>query len=290
MPFLPVASANRNRSSLPRRRNRPLAALSFLVIALAPFLAAAETLTIGGTGSGLGALRILAEEFAKGAPGVSVVLLPNKGSSGGIKALAAGAIDAAVISRPLTEQERTLSHVALEYGKTPFVLASRNPPAQGFKTLADIADLYGNERPVWPDGSAVRLIMRPRNDIDTTLLESFSPAVRQAVQTAMARPGLLVRATDQEAADAIENTPGAIGPTTLALILSEQRKLGPWSINGVMPSTKTLADGSYPFSKSMTLVRKPDGKQAVVQLFEFIESPKGRQLLANLGHLPPPGK
>ena len=57
-----------------------------------------------------------------------------------------------------------------------------------------------------------------------------------------------------------------------------------------MPSTKTLADGSYPYSKSMTLVRKPDGKQAVVRLFEFIESPKGRQMLANLGHLPPPGK
>ena len=132
--------------------------------------------------------------------------------------------------------------------------------------------------------------MRPRNDIDTTLLESFSPAVRQAVQTAMARPGILIRATDQEAADAIENTPGAIGPTTLALILSEQRKLGIWSINGVMPSTKTLADGSYPFSKSMTLVRKPDGKQAVVRLFDFIDSPKGRQMLANLGHLAPPGK
>lgn len=290
MQVISVALTGLSQSSPPSRRMRPLAALGCVVLALAPLFASAETLTIGGTGSGLGTLKIVAEEFAKGAPGVSVVVLPNMGSSGGIKALAAGAVDAAVISRPFTDQERALGLVALEYGRTPFVLVSRNPPALGFKSLADIAELYSSERPVWPDGSAVRLIMRPRNDIDSTLLESFSPAVRQAVQSAMARPGILIRATDQEAADAIENTPGAIGTSTLALMLSEQRKLGAWSINGVIPSTKTLAEGSYPYSKSMTLVRKPGGKPVVVRFFEFIESAKGRQLLANLGHLPPPGK
>lgn len=269
------------------RRNWPLAGLCLLLLALAPPLAAAETLTIGGTGSGLGTMRLLAAEFAKDTPGVSVAVLPNMGSSGGMKALAVGAVDAAVISRPVADEERALGYVALVYGKTPFVLASRNPPAQGFKTMAEIAAIYSTERPVWPDGSALRLIMRPRNDIDTTLLESFSPAVRQAVESAMARPGILIRATDQEAADAIENTPGAIGTTTLALILSEQRKLAAWPINGVLPSTQTLADGSYLFSKTMILVRKPSAKATVLRFFEFLESPKGRQLLSSLGHLPP---
>jgi ABC-type phosphate transport system substrate-binding protein len=65
---------------------------------------AANVLRLGGTGAGLANIQNLAEAFAKTHPGVVAKVLPSLGSSGGIKALLAGAIDASVsVRRP---QER----------------------------------------------------------------------------------------------------------------------------------------------------------------------------------------
>ena len=247
--------------------------------------AAAETITVGGTGAAMGTMQALAAEFAKAQPAHSVVVVPHLGSSGGIKALAAGAIDMAAIARPLRLDESAQGLVSVAYGKTPLVLATNTKAAGTFASVAELADIYAGRRAAWAEGSPIRLVMRPQTDSDTQLLEAFSPEVKRAVATALARPGMIVAATDQEAADFIERTPGAIGTTTLALVRTEKRNVLILPLGGVAPSTRTVADGSYPYVKEMLLARRKSPEAAAVtRFFEFVASPQGRRILAETGH------
>lgn len=245
----------------------------------------AETISIGGTGAGIGTARVLAAEFAKAVPGISVVVVPNLGGSGGVKALAAGALDVSILTRPVSPEEAAQGLVAAEYGKTPFVFATAKKNPGGFKNFDEIAEVYTGRRTTWGDGEPMRLVMRPKNDSDTVLLESVSPVMKHAIQVSLARPGMVLAVTDQESADAIEKIPGAIGSLTLALIQTEKRPLQVIAINGIVPSPKAVADGTYPYYKTMYLLRKTGGKEAAVRFFEFVASPQGQRILANSGHL-----
>jgi len=263
---------------------RRILAGATLLLAVAGAGAGAETITVGGTGAALGPMRALAAQFAKLPPGHSVVVGPDLGSSGGLKALAAGAIDMAVIARPLTPQESAQGLVAVEYGKNPFVIATSMKGAGTFRTFNELADIYAGRRTTWEGGEPVRLVLRHRTDTDTALLESFSPELKLAMHVALARPGMIVASTAQEAAEKIEKTPGAIGASSLALIRTEKRQVRLLPINGVAPSARAVADGSYPFFKVMYLARKGAGTPAVALFFDFVASPRGRQILSDAGH------
>jgi len=95
---------------------------------------------------------------------------------------------------------------------------------------------------------------------------------------------MIIATNDQDAADAIERTPGALGTASLALIYSEKRNLNVLPLNGVAPTPKTAAAGSYPYSKAMYLVRKTGGKESVARFFEFMSSTQARQVLIDSGH------
>ncbi len=66
-----------------------LCSILFLCSGLA---AAAEQIKIGGSGAALGTVRLLAQEFGAQNPDIGITIVPNLGSSGGVKAVTAGAI------------------------------------------------------------------------------------------------------------------------------------------------------------------------------------------------------
>lgn len=268
---------------LPSARRTP-AFTAALLLCLAHGACAADTIRLGGTGAGLGTMQALSAGFARAAPAHTIVIVPNLGTGGGLKALAAGAIDVAVIARPLKPDEHAQGLTAVEYGKTPFVLATSKAGAGKLGSRAELADMLSGRTTAWPGGAPVRPVMRPRQDSDTAILETFSPAVKQAVSLALARPGMIIASTDQDAADTIEKTPGAIGSTTLALVRTEKRQLDIQTINGVVPSPATLANGSYPYGKTMYLARNGAGSAAINSFLDFVASPPGRQIVADSGH------
>ena len=77
----------------------------------------------------------------------------------------------------------------------------------------------------------------------------------QAVQSALTRPGNIIETAHQDAAAAMDNISGALGPTRLAALVSQKRRSRILPFNGVVPSVKALADGSYAFVYTMALVR-----------------------------------
>ena len=95
---------------------------------------------------------------------------------------------------------------------------------------------------------------------------------------------VVIATTDQDSADALEKTPGAVGISTLALILSERRPLKALVLNGVTPSPKAIADGAYPYYKTMFMVVGSKTSQLARDFIDFVRSPEGRNILTQNGH------
>ena len=68
-------------------------------------------------------MRLPGEKFTAGNPDIRVEIVSNLGGSGGIRAIAGGALGLAATSRPMKEGERKLGAVEMEYAGTPFVFA-----------------------------------------------------------------------------------------------------------------------------------------------------------------------
>lgn len=251
--------------------------------------AAAESVVrLGGAGSGLGAMKVLAAAFEKSHPGVKVQLFPSLGSSGGIKALLSGALDLAISGRPLKEEEQKGGATAREYARTPFLFAANNSVRKTDLTAGELEQIYLGRQLRWPDGSQIRLVLRPEGDTNTRIVKGISPALGAAVKGAAARPGMIYAVTDQECTRAIAKIPGALGPATLTEIMTEVVGLRLLSFNGVRPTLKTLADGRYPLSKPHYLVTAPNSPLAALEFARFVASAPGRALLAKTGNLVPP--
>jgi phosphate transport system substrate-binding protein len=264
-------------------RNAAVCALLFLP-ALFAVPAAADMVRIGGTGAALGTMKVLAAAAQRKHPDSQFEILPSLGTGGGLKAVARGSIDLAVVARELNKEERADGLTAFEYGKTPFVLATSKPVVAGL-TLEQVADIYAGRTVQWVDGTPIRLILRPRLDTDSKALAAFSPQVKEGLAKALAREGLIVATTDQDAANQIERLPGALGPSTLALILSEKRSLVALPIEGVAPSVQAIATGRYAHSRSLYIVVKGSPSPATARFLDFVRSSEGRRILTDTGHL-----
>ncbi len=270
-----------------RKTRRILYALCITVIASAPFLShAQDVIRIGGTGSALGTMKVLAGAFEKSYPTAKVSVMPSLGSSGAIKAVAQGAIEIGISGRALKEEEMNRGLSAAEYARTPFVPVVHAGVALSAITAGEIVRIYTGEMKMWPNGERIRLVLRPASDVDTSLLKDISPEMGRAVDAALSRTGMLTGINDQQNAELLEHTPGAFGFSTLAQVSTENPELKMLTWNGVRPSVQALAKGSYPFSKRLFFVTKGPLSPATRTFIDFVLSSEGRKLLEQTGNMP----
>lgn len=269
------------------RLGRLLAASAMAAFLLpAPGVGAQEVLRVGGTGSALGTMRRLSGAFESKNPGHRLAVLPSVGSTGAISAVANGALDVGLSARPIEPEERALGLTALPYARTPLLFAAG--PRAGVReiTTGELVRIYRGELKTWPNGERVRLVMRPRTDVDSALLRAISPEMAAAVDVAFTREGLLVAITNQECDEILARTPGAIGPSSLAEITIDEPSLVPLTLNGVAPTLPNLASGAYPLAKTLFAVSRASPSPPVRQFLEFLASPEARQILEQTGNLP----
>lgn len=232
---------------------------------------------IGGTGVGLGpTARVLAGR-------ADVQVVPSLGTGGGLKAVLAGAIDIALAARPLTDAERARGLQARDWFRTPVIWASHPVvPVSGLK-LDELLALYAGRSTRWSNGDPVRLVLRPENDSDTALMRAIGPSATEALRLAHARPGVLVASTDSEAVDAIGRLHGAVGITSLGMVLTETPSLKVLEIDGVRPTLQALGAGRWTLSKAVQLVTLGAPAPPVKAVMDALLSPDAGQILAALG-------
>lgn len=261
--------------------------LGAILVALAACTASAQEIRIGGTGAALGSIKLLVDAYARESPGFQARVVTGLGGSGSVKAMVAGAIELAIASRPMNAEERALGIVEIEYARTPFVFAVSADSKLSSITSGQLVEIYGGTMAKWPDGTPVRVVLRPPSDIDTHILKSMSREMAEAVLAAEKRRGIAMSTTDQDAADDIARIQGAIGPSNLALLTSEKRPLKVLRLDGREPTVANIASGAYPYYKRMFFVTKPKPPEQVQRFIAFVQSPGGRKVLAQTGHWVP---
>lgn len=262
-----------------------LAVMFFSCAGAAAGPASERAVRIGGTGAALGLMTRLAAAYTAQAPGAAIEVLPSLGSSGGIRALGEGVIEIAVSARALRQEEAASGLRAVPLSRTPFVLVTSHPEPPGIAG-SDLASLYAEPAAAWPDGTPLRIILRPASDSDSMLLERHFSGMRAALAKARQRVELPVAQTDQENVTLARELEGSLTTATLTQVITEDLPLAPLSIDGAAPSLENLQSGRYPYYKDLILVRRAESRAAVDGFLAFIESPRGRRVLRDAGNLP----
>ena len=257
---------------------------SAAAIAMFSFQATAEEIRIGGTGNALGTMHLLVEAFAKLHPEIKPVVLSSIGTSGAIKAVGKGAIEIGLSSRPLTEEEIRTGLTSTEYARSATVFAVQVQNNVTSITSDQIAAIYSGKLSTWPDGTAIRPVLRQPGDDNTRQIRGLSAMIDKSLSIAEKKPGQIFAATDQEAADRMESIPGSLGVTTVSLIRSEKRKLRALALDGVEPSQENTNSSRYTLVKQFNFVLPREPGFAVQEFVKFVRSPQGRKVLEQTGH------
>ncbi len=265
-----------------RRRTLLLATLTAPAVTRAR---AERPVRVSGSSLSSSVMRRLGAAFLA-AGGTSVLVLPSVGSDGAVRALAAGALDLAVLSRPTAARDAASGVRSVPFATTAlaFVMRDAEPPRD--LTPDDIAEILWGRRTAWPDGSPLRLVRRQPSDGDWDLLATLSPALAAAVAAGRVRPGVPTYVSDGDLADAIERLPGGLGPMTLGQVAAESRPLRPVTLAGVVPDLPALRRGAWPLVKELHIAHGPAPGDAARDFLTFLGGGEAAALLAGLDHLP----
>ncbi|MGS0682139.1 PstS family phosphate ABC transporter substrate-binding protein [Shewanella sp. 125m-7] len=261
--------------------------LQLIAVLTLPFISSAtlaKEIIIGGTGNGLGTMKKLSAAYSAQHPDIKITVLPSIGSSGGIKAVKAGAIHLGIAGRPLKAAEQSPILHSAEFTRSPAVLAT-SPATQATDiTQQQLAGIYSDKIQTWPDGSNIRPLVRSPYDASTRLLSSLTPEMTQAMASAQKNMKFPFGNNDQHTATTLESQPGAIGLLSLSLILSEHRELKLLSLDGIAATPENLASAKYPMYYSFYLVSQTAPEPHVADFIEFVSSEAGHSILSQFGH------
>jgi phosphate transport system substrate-binding protein len=260
-----------------------LAALFFSLV-LPPKVASADVgvVRVGGTGMALAAMRQLGDSLTAFDPSLRVEVLPSLGTPGGLRALDERAIDVAVVGRPLKAEEKAKGAAEAACMNTALVFASSHPAPSGLNQ-ADLPGVYANASPTWPDGQALKVLLRARAGSENGYLAAAMPGMAAALESAYARPGVPVATTDQDNAELALQTAGSFAIMTLLQVRSERLDLRVLALDGVAPSTDALANKTYPMPVRICVVLPADPAPEATKFVAHLRSDTGRALLERLG-------
>lgn len=256
------------------------------VISLGSVAVHAETLRIGGTGSGYALIKKISAAFTRDRDGIAIVVLKSLGSGGGIRALLAGALDIAVSSYPPKPEGRGSGATARAFAKTPLVFVTSRLDREVTLTRTQIVSIFGLKTVAWPDDSRVRVVLRPPSETDIRILVAAFDGMKEAMARAWARGGIPVAMTDRENLDIAEKLPNSLAVTSLGTGFRENRKLRLVRFEGMMPSVDALRQGRYPLSKTLYIVTRPDASPTVRDFVRFLAKPEVRAILLRGGAIP----
>ena len=246
--------------------------------------ASAETLRLAGTGGIIEAMRQVAPKF-KAATGIELEVIVGLGTSGAMRAIADGKIDVVAAGLPLNAEQAKESLVSHPFARTPLVFVTSHPKPNGFKA-SDIAEIFAAQNPKWEDGTPLKIILRTKVDADTAIVERSMPGMADAIRRARQRPDVPVAATDQDNVNLAQRLGGSFSLAGYGQIVAEICDLRVVSIDGIVPSLKTLEDGTYRYEKKFYLVFARDHNASAEKFLRFLRSEEGRKALLAAGNLP----
>jgi phosphate transport system substrate-binding protein len=222
-------------------------------------------------------MRALGQAFATSRE-IEFEVVPSLGSTGALRAVEAGVLDIAVSGRRLSSVELSKGLTERAAIRSAWGLATSHRSPNGLKAAA-ITTLYGEPDARWDDGTAIRVILRPKGDSETLSLTAAFPGMDAVLERLRARRDIPMAATDQDNADLAERTPGSLVSVTSTQLVTERRNLRMVPIDGVAPTFENFASGRYALGKTLYLVLRAEPSPTSLRFVEFVRSEQGQRIL-----------
>ncbi|HNX38454.1 MAG TPA: phosphate ABC transporter substrate-binding protein [Candidatus Cloacimonadota bacterium] len=256
-----------------------------LVISLIsiPLLAKGRQLTCSGSTTVLPIAQATAEAFMDLHPEVNISVRGG-GSGVGIAALQNGTVQIANSSRPMKAKEITQAR-SKGINPTPYAIAldgiaivvnDKNPVKN--LTIAQIKDIYTGKIKDWSQVGGARLpIVVVSRDVASGTFEVFN---EKALSGSKVISSAQLLASNNAVASTVGNTPGAIGYIGLGYLTKDVKLV---SVNGTMPSEKTVKDNTYKLSRKLYMYTNGKAAGDVNRYISFIQSAAGQKIVKDQG-------
>ena len=250
-------------------------------------LTTAATVVVAGSGSNLASARVLAEAFRRVRPDVRIEIPPSLGSSGAVKAVAAGAITIGLVSRPLRDAEASAGVTLVPYARAVIVLAAHPSVPDDTIALADVVEIYRGAKTQWRDGRDIVVLTREPGDSSIGVLERQVPGFQDAYADSQRARRWTTLHTDKDMNHAIARTAHAFGLSDLGTIVTERLPVKVLRVDGVRASIDDAANGRYPLVKPLAFVVRQAALVEPARAFiAFAASREGAAVLRAAGYLP----
>jgi phosphate transport system substrate-binding protein len=233
--------------------------------------------------------RLIAE-FKKEHPNISFDL-EAKATGYGLAALRAGQCDIAAASRPLIAEETDLNKTAgIELGDhflgaySVAVVVNASNPVKDL-TTDQVRGIFTGSISNWnavggPDAPIQLYIRDPISGTHLGFKELAMNNDHYAPHpTPLTNYAAIVRA--------VATDPNGIGYSGVAQAASAGTKV--LTIGGVAPSNEAVHSGKYPYARALRLyVNKANVSEPTREFIQFVLSPRGQEIVAQLGFTPKP--
>ena len=131
---------------------------------------------LAGSGTNLPITEKLAEAYKK-KTGAPVEVAKSIGSDGAVKAVSDGTLALGLLSRPLTETEKSAGLRTLPYAKVGIVFAVHPSVPESNVTFEDILAIHRGEKTLWADGKRILVLIRGMHDSSNQILFTHIPGL-----------------------------------------------------------------------------------------------------------------
>jgi len=242
-----------------------------------------EEIVIGGAGSIVPVMKALASAYLAKNSSERIRIIPESvGSSGGIKATAAGRFSIGLTGRPLkTEEKSELAY--RELGLMPVVFAVNGDVPVTSVSQTQICEIYQGKVASWRQvgGPDLKLVPLTRNEDD-----SDKVTVRKVIgcyKDLKEGPSVIMLTKGSAMSSALAARPGTIGLTTHANAMKSGGKYKALAVDGVAPSPAAVQSGKYKLVKAFAVVTRGAPKGSVKRFLDFTASAEGSEILASAG-------
>ena len=248
-------------------------------------VAQSDELRIGGTGSAYVLMQRLSAAFRTANPGDRVEIIPGLGSGGGIAALLEGVLDLSTSGRVLNSAERAKGLASFPLLETPFAFVTSGPAGLSLRKN-DVVAIYGGELTKWPDGEAIKPVLRPKSDAVTLFMLANFAGMSAAMDKLRERPDVPVAPTDQDSVMAAEKIPNSFAPMTLLQYVAERPQLRLIALDGVVPSLQSMEDGTFSLKTTIHVVKTPQPSAVALRFMAFLGSTAAEAIIRENGGQP----
>lgn len=244
-----------------------------------------QTFQIAGSGSNLAITEKLAEAYQT-KTGVRIHIPASIGSIGAINAVKAGTLELGMISRPLTDEERSWGLKELPYARVAAVFAVNSSVAENNLSSSDIIRILEGEKTAWSDGSKIFVHVREEKDSSNLILYDLIPGYKKVLFESYQHNRWRVLYRDSDMAKAVATTKGAFGLITSADAAQYKTEVKVMSLDSVDPSVANIHSGRYRAVKVLSFVYKERLTDRAKQFIAFVYSPDAQHLFEEWGGLP----